>query len=90
MGSLDGKSITTIEGLSANGEHPLQRAWLDLRVPQCGFCQGGQIMQAANLLARNADPSDRDVEDAMSGNICRCGTYIRIRKAIMQATGGER
>jgi len=88
VGDLDGATVTTIEGLSEKGDHPLQRAWLVHRVPQCGFCQSGQIMQAAELLKKNPDPSDQDIEDSMSGNICRCGTYPRIRKAIMQAAGG--
>ena len=79
---LDGSNVTTIEQLSANGLHPLQQAWIDLEVPQCGYCQSGQIMQAAALLAENPDPSDADIDAAMSGNICRCGTYPRIRAAI--------
>jgi isoquinoline 1-oxidoreductase subunit alpha len=74
--------VTTIEQLSANGLHPLQQAWIDLEVPQCGYCQSGQIMQAAALLSENRDPSDADIDAAMSGNICRCGTYPRIRAAI--------
>ena len=85
MGDLGGKSITTIEGLGRGGLHALQRAWLDIDVPQCGYCQSGQLMQAAALLAVNADPSDEEIDEAMSGNICRCGTYPRIRKAIKQA-----
>jgi isoquinoline 1-oxidoreductase alpha subunit len=80
-----GSSITTIEGLSADGTHPLQRAWCDLDVAQCGYCQAGQLMSAAALLARNPDPSDADIDDAMSGNLCRCATYYRIRAAIHQA-----
>ena len=79
---LDGSNVTTIEQLSANGLHPLQQAWIDLEVPQCGYCQSGQIMQAAALLSENPDPSDADIDAAMSGNICRCGTYPRIRQAI--------
>ena len=79
---LDGKQVTTIEQLSSNGLHPLQQAWIDLQVPQCGYCQSGQIMQAAALLSENPDPSDLDIDAAMSGNICRCGTYPRIRAAI--------
>jgi isoquinoline 1-oxidoreductase alpha subunit len=79
---LDGSYVTTIEHLSANGLHPLQQAWIDLEVPQCGYCQSGQIMQAAALLSENHDPSDADIDAAMSGNICRCGTYLRIRAAI--------
>jgi aerobic-type carbon monoxide dehydrogenase small subunit (CoxS/CutS family) len=90
MGGLDGVKVTTIEGLSETGDHPLQRAWIDQRVPQCGFCQAGQIMQAAGLLKEKPNPSDQDIESAMSGNICRCGTYSRIRKAIKQAAGGEK
>ncbi|MFT7695398.1 MAG: isoquinoline 1-oxidoreductase alpha subunit, partial [Candidatus Latescibacterota bacterium] len=77
--------VTTIEGLSAAGDHPLQKAWQDLNVPQCGYCQPGQIMSAAALLAEHADPSDEEVANGMAGNICRCGTYQRIRSAIQQA-----
>lgn len=77
-----GKRVTTIEGLALDRSHPLQRAWIELDVPQCGYCQSGQIMAAASLLARNSDPSDADIDAAMSGNICRCGTYQRIRAAI--------
>ena len=80
-----GKAVTTIEGLSGDGTHPVQEAWRELNVPQCGYCQSGQIMSAAALLARNPDPSDSDIDNAMSGNICRCGTYTRIRKAIRRA-----
>jgi isoquinoline 1-oxidoreductase subunit alpha len=87
MGDLGGKSVMTIEGLGRGGLHALQRAWLDIDVPQCGYCQSGQLMQAAALLAVNADPSDEEIDEAMSGNICRCGTYPRIRKAIKQAAG---
>lgn len=79
------KSITTIEGLAPDGDHPLQRAWIEERVPQCGYCQPGQIMTAAALLARNPFPSDREINQAMAGNLCRCGTYLRIRKAIHRA-----
>jgi isoquinoline 1-oxidoreductase alpha subunit len=79
--------VTTIEGLSADGSHPLQRAWLELAVPQCGFCQAGQLMSAAALLAKNARPSQRDIETSLAGNICRCGTYTRIRSAILRAAG---
>ena len=78
----DGQEITTIEGLSENNDHPLQKAWLEFDVPQCGYCQSGQIMSAAKLLNDIADPTDSDIDDAMSGNLCRCGTYQRIRKAI--------
>src|SRR6266487_776175 len=80
-----GKDITTIEGLSADLSHPLQRAWIEVDVPQCGYCQSGQIMSAAVLLKENAKPADKDIDEAMSGNICRCGTYTRIRKAIHRA-----
>jgi isoquinoline 1-oxidoreductase alpha subunit len=80
-----GKRVTTIEGLSPNLSHPLQRAWIEVDVPQCGYCQSGQIMSAAVLLAQNAKPADKDIDEAMSGNICRCGTYTRIRKAIHRA-----
>ena len=82
---LNGKHITTIEGLSAAGIHPLQQAWIDVEVPQCGYCQSGQIMQAAALLSAIPDPTDEDIDQAMSGNICRCGTYPRIRAAIKKA-----
>jgi isoquinoline 1-oxidoreductase alpha subunit len=77
-----GKKVVTIEGLSENSDHPLQKAWLELDVPQCGYCQSGQLMSAAVLLRENPNPTDQDIDDAMSGNICRCGTYLRIRKAI--------
>jgi isoquinoline 1-oxidoreductase subunit alpha len=80
-----GKSVLTIEGLSHEGSHPLQRAWIAEEVPQCGYCQSGQIMAAAVLLRENPRPSDADIDDAMSGNICRCGTYQRIRRAIHRA-----
>ena len=79
------KSITTIEGLSEKGDHPVQRAWLDQDVAQCGYCQTGQIMNAVSLLNSNPNPSDEEIETAMQGNICRCGTYLRIRKAIKTA-----
>ncbi len=85
VGGLAGKSITTIEGLSEHGDHPLQKAWLVNKVPQCGYCQAGQIMNAASLLATNPQPSEYDIDNAMQGNICRCGTYQRIKKAIAQA-----
>ncbi|MFT7559003.1 MAG: isoquinoline 1-oxidoreductase alpha subunit [Flavobacteriales bacterium] len=85
IGSLAGKSITTIEGLSENGDHPLQKAWIANKVPQCGYCQAGQIMNAASFLATNATPSEQEIESAMQGNICRCGTYQRIKKAIGEA-----
>ena len=80
-----GREVTTIEGLSPDGSHPLQRAWCDLAVPQCGFCQAGQIMTAAALLASNPKPGDADIERCLAGNICRCGTYTRIREAVKKA-----
>jgi isoquinoline 1-oxidoreductase alpha subunit len=80
-----GKKVVSIEGLSAANDHPLQKAWLELDVSQCGYCQAGQIMSAAVLLRENKDPSDQDIDDAMAGNICRCGTYLRIREAIQLA-----
>jgi len=79
------QEVTTIEGLSENGDHPVQKAWLEVDVPQCGYCQSGQIMSAAALLEKNPNPSDREIEMAMNGNICRCGTYVRIKKAIQLA-----
>ena len=82
-----GKKITTIEGLSKDASHPVQQAWLEIDVPQCGYCQSGQIMSAAALLASNPHPDDDDIDAAMAGNICRCGTYVRIRKAIKRAAG---
>jgi isoquinoline 1-oxidoreductase subunit alpha len=82
---LEGKSITTIEGLSHGRSHPLQRAWIELDVPQCGYCQSGQIMTAAALLNLNPAPTDADIDAAMAGNICRCGTYRRIRQAVHRA-----
>ena len=85
MGSVSGKNVTTIEGLDAKGQHPLQVAWRDNGVPQCGYCQSGQIMQAAALLKSKPRPTDEDIEGAMSGHICRCGTYTRIKAAIKQA-----
>jgi aerobic-type carbon monoxide dehydrogenase small subunit (CoxS/CutS family) len=86
----EGKKITTIEGLSARGDHPVQRAWAELDVVQCGYCQSGQIMAAAALLAAMPDPTDADIDAAMSGNICRCGTYQRIRAAVHRAAGVRR
>ena len=83
-----GKKITTIEGLDPNGRHPLQVAWIAEQVPQCGYCQSGQIMQAAALLSKNPNPSDADIVTAMSGNICRCATYPRIKRAIKRAASG--
>lgn len=87
-----GKQITTIEGLAANGDHPVQRAWEAIDVPQCGYCQAGQIMTAAALLARNPNPTDEQIAAAMNGNICRCGTYKRIAEAVKQAAriGGSK
>lgn len=87
MKNTAGKSVTTIEALSANGDHPLQKAWIELNVPQCGYCQSGQIMQAAALLKERPKPSDQEIEQVMQGNICRCGTYQRIRAAIKIAAG---
>jgi isoquinoline 1-oxidoreductase alpha subunit len=88
MGDLSGKAITTIEGLSQDGIHPAQVAWRELNVAQCGYCQGGQIMQAASLLKETPNPTDAEIDAAMSGNICRCGTYPRIRAAIKRAAIG--
>lgn len=85
MASVKGKKVTTIEGLSENGDHPLQKAWIKNKVPQCGYCQAGQIMNAASLLAVNAAPTEEEITQAMQGNICRCGTYQRIKKAIADA-----
>ena len=85
VASVADAEITTIEGLSADGEHPLQQAWVAAQTPQCGYCQSGQIMQAASLLAQNSNPSDADIDDAMSGNLCRCMAYPRIKKAIKLA-----
>jgi isoquinoline 1-oxidoreductase alpha subunit len=88
--SVAGRRITTIEGLSPDGTHPLQRAWQDIDVPQCGYCQAGQLMSAAALLAKTPSPTDADIDAAMVGNICRCGTYIRIKQAIHQAATASR
>ena len=83
--------VKTIEGLSADGSHPLQKAWLEVDAPQCGYCQAGQLMSAAALLASKSRPTDADIDQAMSGNVCRCGTYLRIREAIhLAANGGRR
>jgi isoquinoline 1-oxidoreductase subunit alpha len=82
VSAVSNKKIVTIEGLSATGDHPLQKAWEELDVAQCGYCQAGQIMSAAVLLRENPNPTNEDIDDAMAGNICRCGTYLRIRKAI--------
>ena len=83
----EGRSITTIEGLSPDGKHPLQTAWVELCVPQCGYCQSGQIMSAAALLAKRPKPSDEEIDVSLSGNLCRCGTYTRIRAAVKRAAG---
>lgn len=85
VSAVQNKAVTTIEGLSANGDHPVQKAWLELDVAQCGYCQTGQIMSAAALLKKNPNPTDEDIEAAMNGNICRCGTYLRIKAAIKTA-----
>jgi isoquinoline 1-oxidoreductase alpha subunit len=85
MSDVDGRVVGTIEGLDSQGNHPIQRAWRALGVPQCGYCQSGQIMQAAALLKQTPNPSDGDIDSAMAGNLCRCGTYSRIRAAIKQA-----
>ena len=85
MSKTEGREITTIEGISAHGSHPVQKAWEQVNVPQCGYCQTGQIMQAISLLSAKPHPTDEDIDDEMSGNICRCGTYQRIRAAIKEA-----
>lgn len=87
IAEVSGKQITTIEGLSAHGNHPLQKAWMEIDVPQCGYCQAGQIMAAAALLKKTPKPTDAQIDSAMDGNICRCGTYLRIRQAIHKAAG---
>ena len=87
ISSVAGKKVTTIEGISSNGLHPVQAAWIAEDVPQCGYCQSGQIMSAVALLSKKPHPTDADIDDFMSGNICRCGTYQRIRKAIHRAAG---
>ena len=89
VGRAEGRDVTTIEGLSAAGDHPLQKAWCDLGVPQCGFCQAGQIMTAAALLAATPQPSDAEIDRSLAGNLCRCGTYTRIRMAVKRAAGSE-
>jgi aerobic-type carbon monoxide dehydrogenase small subunit (CoxS/CutS family) len=89
VSQVAGKNITTIEGLGANGLHVLQQAWITEEVPQCGYCQTGQIMTAAALLAKNPNPTDEQITSAMNGNLCRCGTYERIRKAIRRAVDGS-
>jgi aerobic-type carbon monoxide dehydrogenase small subunit (CoxS/CutS family) len=85
ISAVAGKKVTTIEGLSAEHSHPVQRAWIEMDVPQCGYCQSGQIMAAAALLAKNPHPSDPEIDQGMAGNLCRCGTYLRIRQAIHEA-----
>src|SRR4029434_9607831 len=91
QGSTVNQSVTTIDSLSADGSHPLQKAWLEVDVPQCGYCQAGQLMSAAALLARTPKPNDEQINTAMTGNVCRCGTYLRIREAIhLAANGGRR
>jgi isoquinoline 1-oxidoreductase subunit alpha len=85
MSSVEGAEITTIEGLGANGMHPVQKAWVRINVPQCGYCQPGQMMTASSLLKTNKNPTDADIDAALSGNICRCGTYQRVRAAIKSA-----
>ena len=87
ISEVAGKKITTIEGLSSSGNHPLQKAWMEIDVPQCGYCQAGQIMSAAAMLKKNPKPTDAQIDAAMDGNICRCGTYLRIREAIHKAAG---
>ena len=89
MSGVAGKAVTTIEGLDPEGEHPVQRAWREHGVPQCGYCQSGQIMQAVALLAGTPRPTDEQIDQSMSGNLCRCGTYMRIRAAIHAAAGGR-
>ena len=85
MQDVNGKTVTTVEGISSKGLHPIQKAWVEIKVPQCGYCQTGQIMQAIALLNENHNPSDKDIDSAMEGNLCRCGTYQRIRAAIHEA-----
>jgi isoquinoline 1-oxidoreductase alpha subunit len=85
IGTLEGRKITTIEGLSPDGRHPLQQAWEEVNAPQCGYCQVGQIMSAAALLRTNPKPSDQEIDSALAGNLCRCGTYLRIREAVRKA-----
>ncbi|MDT0538576.1 2Fe-2S iron-sulfur cluster-binding protein [Croceitalea sp. P059] len=86
VSAVGDQEITTIEGLSENGDHPVQQAWMEVDVPQCGYCQAGQIMTASALLKRNPSPSDAEIDSAMNGNICRCGTYTRIKKAVKIAS----
>jgi len=91
VSTVGNKEVKTIEGLSPDGSHPLQKAWMDLDVPQCGYCQAGQLMTAAALLTMISNPTDAEIDSAMTGNLCRCGTYVRIRKAIhLAANGGRR
>ena len=85
ISAVGNQAVTTIEGLSANGDHPVQQAWMEIDVPQCGYCQAGQMMAAAALLARKPNPTDSDINTAMNGNLCRCGTYLRIRRAVHKA-----
>jgi isoquinoline 1-oxidoreductase subunit alpha len=87
LARAEGRSLTTIEGLAPDGNHPLQRAWIELGVPQCGYCQSGQLMTAAALLDRTPKPSDAEIDQSMAGNLCRCGTYARIRAGIKRAAG---
>ena len=87
ISAVGNQAVTTLEGLSADGTHPVQIAWRDVDVPQCGYCQAGQMMSAAALLAKNPRPSDKDIDSAMNGNLCRCATYIRIRQAVHKAAG---
>ena len=90
MSAASGKDVTTIDGLAKGDQlHPVQQAWIDNDVAQCGYCQAGQIMQAVSLLNRNSDPTDADIDDAMGGNLCRCGTYFRIRSAIKQVAASR-
>lgn len=89
VSAVGNQKVTTIEGLSENGDHPVQQAWLEVDVPQCGYCQAGQIMSAVALLKSNPNPSDAEIEGAMNGNICRCGTYVRIKKAIKLAAANQ-
>jgi isoquinoline 1-oxidoreductase alpha subunit len=91
VSTVGSKKVLTIEGLSADGSHPLQKAWMEVDVPQCGYCQAGQLMTAAALLAKTPKPNDEQIATAMNGNVCRCGTYLRIREAIhLAANGGRR
>lgn len=90
VSAIGNQKVTTIEGLSESGDHPVQQAWLEVDVPQCGYCQAGQIMSAVALLKSNPNPSDAEIEGAMNGNICRCGTYVRIKKAIKLAAEREK